>query len=103
MSRLAEVIQDAGDGSSRLSEPGQQRTVFPVHLSRRALLRSDHHHGRDGDRGSPSDRRVGAGRTKRARGAYVGEKPSFGAEYLIPKPFDPRLMTCIAPAVAQAA
>jgi malate dehydrogenase (oxaloacetate-decarboxylating)(NADP+) len=28
---------------------------------------------------------------------------SFGPEYLIPKPFDPRLMMKIAPAVAQAA
>ncbi|SHE97055.1 malate dehydrogenase (oxaloacetate-decarboxylating)(NADP+) [Lampropedia hyalina DSM 16112] len=35
--------------------------------------------------------------------AYVGEKLSFGPEYVIPKPFDPRLMTNIAPAVAQAA
>jgi malate dehydrogenase (oxaloacetate-decarboxylating)(NADP+) len=35
--------------------------------------------------------------------AYAGEKLSFGPEYLIPKPFDPRLMTRIAPAVAQAA
>ncbi len=35
--------------------------------------------------------------------AYVGHKLAFGAEYLIPKPFDPRLMMKIAPAVAQAA
>ena len=35
--------------------------------------------------------------------AYVGEKLRFGPEYLIPKPFDPRLMIEIAPAVAQAA
>ena len=35
--------------------------------------------------------------------AYVGEKLAFGPEYLIPKPFDPRLMMKIAPAVAQAA
>ena len=35
--------------------------------------------------------------------AYVGATLSFGAEYLIPKPFDPRLMMRIAPAVAQAA
>ena len=35
--------------------------------------------------------------------AYVGEKLSFGPEYLTPKPFDPRLMTKIAPAVAKAA
>ncbi len=35
--------------------------------------------------------------------AYVGEQLAFGAEYLIPKPFDPRLMMKIAPAVAKAA
>ena len=35
--------------------------------------------------------------------AYAGEKLAFGAEYLIPKPFDPRLMMKIAPAVARAA
>jgi malate dehydrogenase (oxaloacetate-decarboxylating)(NADP+) len=35
--------------------------------------------------------------------AYAGANLSFGAEYLIPKPFDPRLMIKIAPAVAQAA
>jgi malate dehydrogenase (oxaloacetate-decarboxylating)(NADP+) len=35
--------------------------------------------------------------------AYLGEALSFGPEYLIPKPFDPRLMMRIAPAVAQAA
>ncbi len=34
---------------------------------------------------------------------YVGEQLAFGPEYLIPKPFDPRLMIKIAPAVAQAA
>ena len=35
--------------------------------------------------------------------AYAGANLSFGPEYLIPKPFDPRLMMKIAPAVAQAA
>jgi malate dehydrogenase (oxaloacetate-decarboxylating)(NADP+) len=35
--------------------------------------------------------------------AYAGEPLAFGPEYLIPKPFDPRLMMKIAPAVAQAA
>ena len=35
--------------------------------------------------------------------AYAGQTLAFGAEYLIPKPFDPRLMVKIAPAVAQAA
>jgi len=35
--------------------------------------------------------------------AYAGESLAFGPEYLIPKPFDPRLMIKIAPAVARAA
>ncbi len=35
--------------------------------------------------------------------AYAGQILAFGPEYLIPKPFDPRLMMKIAPAVALAA
>jgi malate dehydrogenase (oxaloacetate-decarboxylating)(NADP+) len=35
--------------------------------------------------------------------AYGGHAPTFGAEYIIPKPFDPRLIVHVAPAVAQAA
>ena len=34
---------------------------------------------------------------------YSNENLSFGPEYLIPKPFDPRLITVVAPAVAKAA
>ncbi|HEX6070114.1 MAG TPA: NADP-dependent malic enzyme, partial [Longimicrobiaceae bacterium] len=35
--------------------------------------------------------------------AYGGERFRFGPEYLIPKPFDPRIMLWVAPAVAEAA
>ena len=35
--------------------------------------------------------------------AYGGEELKFGKEYLIPKPFDPRLIVKLAPATAQAA
>jgi malate dehydrogenase (oxaloacetate-decarboxylating)(NADP+) len=35
--------------------------------------------------------------------AYGEQEVRFGADYLIPKPFDPRLIVTIAPAVAQAA
>lgn len=35
--------------------------------------------------------------------AYGGVAPMFGASYIIPKPFDPRLILQIAPAVARAA
>ena len=35
--------------------------------------------------------------------AYTGDTPTFGPEFLIPSPFDPRLILRIAPAVARAA
>jgi len=35
--------------------------------------------------------------------AYEGQDLTFGPEYIIPKPFDPRLLAAIAPRVAQAA
>ncbi len=35
--------------------------------------------------------------------AYDGERPRFGARYIIPVPFDPRLISEIPPAVARAA
>jgi malate dehydrogenase (oxaloacetate-decarboxylating)(NADP+) len=35
--------------------------------------------------------------------AYSGDAPKFGPDYLIPRPFDPRLLVALAPAVAQAA
>ncbi|MBC6404272.1 MAG: NADP-dependent malic enzyme [Rhodospirillales bacterium] len=38
-----------------------------------------------------------------AQKAYGGQSASFGPDYIIPRPFDPRLMLVIAPAVAQAA
>ncbi|SHI53819.1 NADP-dependent malic enzyme [Wenxinia saemankumensis] len=38
-----------------------------------------------------------------AAAAYAGEQLTFGADYLIPKPFDPRLMGVVASAVARAA
>jgi malate dehydrogenase (oxaloacetate-decarboxylating)(NADP+) len=40
---------------------------------------------------------------ERVAAAYADQPLSFGPEYLIPKPFDPRLILKIAPAVAQAA
>jgi len=38
-----------------------------------------------------------------AAAAYKGEQMSFGADYLIPKPFDPRLSGIVSTAVARAA
>ena len=40
---------------------------------------------------------------ERVAAAYGEQRMSFGPEYLIPKPFDPRLITMLAPAVAKAA
>jgi malate dehydrogenase (oxaloacetate-decarboxylating)(NADP+) len=37
------------------------------------------------------------------RRAYPGERFEFGPHYIIPKPFDPRVLLHVAPAVAQAA
>jgi malate dehydrogenase (oxaloacetate-decarboxylating)(NADP+) len=37
------------------------------------------------------------------RKAYAGEEIQFGRNYIIPKPFDPRVLLHVAPAVAQAA
>jgi len=36
-------------------------------------------------------------------GAYSGRRLTFGQDYLIPTPFDPRLITAVPPAVAEAA
>jgi len=35
--------------------------------------------------------------------AYHGKRPQYGPEYIIPAPFDPRLISEIPPYVAQAA
>ncbi len=35
--------------------------------------------------------------------AFLGRRPTFGPDYIIPAPFDPRLITHVPPAVAQAA
>ena len=44
-----------------------------------------------------------AGTSDEVRSAYSGQNLRFGSDYLIPKPFDLRLMECVAPAVARAA
>ena len=49
-------------GRSRLSEPGQQRPVLPVHLPRRARRRRDHDQRGDEARLRARDRRARAGR-----------------------------------------
>ncbi|MHC4820064.1 MAG: phosphate acyltransferase, partial [Planctomycetota bacterium] len=39
----------------------------------------------------------------KVRRAYGGQEIAFGPDYIIPKPFDPRVLTWVAPAVAKAA
>lgn len=41
--------------------------------------------------------------TEEVKAAYGGEDFSFGKDYILPKPFDTRLLYCVAPAVAKAA
>ena len=88
----------------RLPEPGQQRPVLSVHLPRRARL---------GATTITIEMEIAAvhaiaelaqaEQSEVVAAAYAGATLSFGPEYLIPKPFDPRLMMRIAPAVAKAA
>ena len=93
-------------GRSRLPQPGQQRPVLPVHLPRRAGRRRHHHQRGDEDRrGARRIAELAHGRAASdvVAAAYGGEDLCFGPDYLIPKPFDPRLIVQIAPAVAKAA
>ena len=88
----------------RLSEPGEQRPVFSVHLPRRAGRVSDHDQRGDEDRGGGGHCAACAGGASDVvAAAYGGSEPVFGPEYIIPKPFDPRLILQVAPAVARAA
>ena len=103
---VLEVRSDAimATGRTGLSEPGQQRPVLPVHLPRRARL---------GATTITAEMEIAAvhaiaelaqaEQSEVVAAAYAGIALSFGREYLIPKPFDPRLMMRIAPAVAKAA
>ena len=59
--------RDRRHRAHRLPEPDQQRPLLPVHLPRRARLRRDDDHGRDGDRRGARHRRAGAGRAERGR------------------------------------
>jgi malate dehydrogenase (oxaloacetate-decarboxylating)(NADP+) len=92
-------------GRSDYPEPGEQRAVLPLHLPGCPRRRGDdHHRGDEAGRGQ-GDRRAGARRAVRQSWpqAYGEKVANFGPEYLIPKPFDPRLIVKIAPAVAEAA
>lgn len=78
--------------------------VLPLHLPRCARCRRDAYHRRDEARlGAPSPSWPSPNVANQVAMAYPGHVLSFGPEYLIPKPFDPRLIVKIAPAVARAA
>src|SRR5882724_9329932 len=65
--------RDHGHRPQRLPQPGEQRT------------------------------RISGAVPESVSAAYGGQVFSFGREYIIPKPFDPRVLIEVAPAVAQAA
>jgi malate dehydrogenase (oxaloacetate-decarboxylating)(NADP+) len=93
-----------GHRPQRLSQPGEQRPGLPLHLPRRAG-RARHHHQRRDEAG----RHRALARWPRKTCPTACCAPtrstawSSGREYIIPKPFDPRVLIWEASAVAQAA
>jgi malate dehydrogenase (oxaloacetate-decarboxylating)(NADP+) len=82
------------DRPLRLSQPGQQRPRLPLPVPRRARRARHHHQHGDEDR-----RRRGAGGSlaredvpDEVAAAYQGGRPRYGKDYIIPVPFDPRLI-----------
>ena len=87
-----------------LSEPDQQCAGLPLYLPRRARRAGPHHQRRDEDRRRQcAGRARPRGRAGQGRAAYQGRSLRYGAEYLIPAPFDPRLISRVPAAVAKAA
>ncbi len=93
-----------GDRPLRLSEPDQQRSRLPLHLPRRARrARLRHQHG-DEDRGRASAlAELAREDVPDEVAAAYGARPKYGPDYIIPVPFDPRLISYVPPAVAKAA
>ena len=91
-------------GRSDYPEPGQQRAVLSLHLPRRARCWRDHHHAEMELAAVKAIAELAqAEQSDIVAMAYGEQNLSFGPEYLIPRPFDPRLIGKIAPAVARAA
>ena len=87
-----------------LSQPGQQRARLPVHLPRRARRARDRDQRGDEDRRRPRNRRAGVRAGARGGGGGLRHPTTqFGRDYIIPVPFDPRLMEVVSSAVAKAA
>ena len=92
-------------GRSDYPEPGQQRPRLPVHLPRRARRARDGDQRGDEDGGDARARaaRQGGRARYRSRRSTGCADVQFGPDYLIPFPFDPRVLLWVAPAVAWAA
>ena len=98
---------DAIVATGRSDFPNQVNNVlgFPVHLPRRAGRARHHHQRRDEAGRHARPGRAGASEDvpDSVLRAYGVERLEFGREYIIPKPFDPRVLIWEASAVAQAA
>jgi len=91
--------------TGRSDFPNQVNNVlsFPSSSAVRSTRRDEHHEAMKLGRCARIADLATAEQSEIVAAAY-GEQPlSFGPEYLIPKPFDPRLIVKIAPAVARAA
>ena len=101
-----EVRPDAILATGRSDYPNQVNNVlcFPSFSVARARLRRHHHQRRDEGRLRGGACQSGAREaTDVVNEAYAGEELRFGPEYLIPKPFDPRLIEEVPVAVVAAA
>jgi malate dehydrogenase (oxaloacetate-decarboxylating)(NADP+) len=103
---VAEVRDDAIMATGRSDYPNQVNNVlgFP-YIFRGALdVRATTINDGDEDRRRPGARRAGPrGRARRGRRRLSGRAAEVRPDYIIPVPFDPRLISHVPPAVAKAA
>ena len=104
---VAAARLDAVVATGRSDYPNQVNNVlcFPFIFPRRAGRRRHHHQRGDEARRRRGDRgpRPASRRARWWLPPMAGRRRLFGPDYIIPKPFDPRLILEIAPAVARAA
>ena len=103
---VAEVRDDAIMATGRSDYPNQVNNVlgFP-YIFRGALdVRASTINMEMKIAAARRARRAGArGRARRSRRRSTGARPKYGPDYIIPVPFDPRLISTVPPAVAKAA
>ena len=76
-----------------LPKPSQQRSRIPLHLPRRSGCSGDGYRHGDEDRRSGSHREAGREDVPdEVDAAYSGRRLHYGRDYIIPAPFDPRLI-----------